>query len=484
MQATPRRLAPLEVQEAKLVPELFVPHCKIQPAEGGLPIPFELWDFQIDALREIEMAARIIFLKARQLGLSWLTLAFMLWLTGCNRGQTALILNRGLRESIELLDRVRFMHKHLPIELRPRITKDVVDHLEFGDLGCRIYSLPASEYAGSGITAQLVMLDEWAKIRGIRKILVSLLPTLSAGGKLVGISTAQGFHNQFAEEWKRAISRASNYTPIFIPWDAHPKRDEDWYEEKQREMPTERDMRQEYPSEWKDAFQLPGDSVFGDEFDRTKHVISAKRDLSAAWPVVRGIDFGYHHGIHLWAEVQANRDIFVFAELDAEKQTTRSMMERAVVMDAELSVKTKDAPAGVDPAGKAQTSTATESDHFTVQSFGIRVMSQSVAPKDRVTLIKQLFREGRLFISEDCEYLIESLEQAQWAKANAPKDSQSTDPILKETYEKDGYYEHPLDTLGYLVINVFPTLGTPAGAGAGKGGPTTQPRRYSDSEFG
>src|SRR5581483_7188543 len=218
----PKRLTPIEVQTAQLLPELFIPHCQIQPAEGGLPVPFALWDFQLDALREFEEHARIIILKARQLGLSWLALAFMLWLTSCNRGQTALILNRGLRESIELLDRVRFMHKRLQPALRPRITKDVVDHLEFGDIGCRIYSLPATEFAGSGITAQFVMLDEWAKIRGIAKILVSLLPTLSAGGKLVGISTAQGFHNQFAEEWKKAISGGSRYYPMFIPWDAHP----------------------------------------------------------------------------------------------------------------------------------------------------------------------------------------------------------------------------------------------------------------------
>lgn len=457
------------------------------PAEGGLPVPFDLWEFQRDVLREIEMHDRVIFLKARQLGLSWLTLAYMLWLTTQNHGQTALILNRGLRESIELLDRVRFMHRRLPPELRPRLTKDVIDHLEFGDIGCRIYSLPATEYAGSGITAQLVMLDEWAKIRGIRKILVSLLPTLSAGGKLVGISTAQGFHNQFAEEWRRAISGQSRFHPIFIPWDAHPARDEEWYAEKEREMPTKRDLLQEYPAGWLDAFQLPGESVFREEFDRARHVIDVPLDPKAHWPRHRGIDFGYHHGIHLWAEVQANRNVYVFAELHAERQTTRSMMEQVVVRDAELGVKTADAPAGCDPAGKAQTSVATESDHFTVQSFGIRVLSAEVAPRDRVTLIKQLLKEDRLHFHPNCEFLIESLEQAQWAKANAPKDSQSTDPILKETYEKDGYYEHPLDALGYKLITIFPVYGAPAGASGknrGAAPAATGGNQYSQSEFG
>ena len=36
----------------------------------------------------------------------------------------------------------------------------------------------AAYTAGTGITAQLVMIDEWAKIKGIQKILTSILPTL------------------------------------------------------------------------------------------------------------------------------------------------------------------------------------------------------------------------------------------------------------------------------------------------------------------
>jgi Terminase RNaseH-like domain len=477
-----------EVKRSIILPARFIGrHCRIQDGDGGPAIPFKLWPFQLDVIDDIQDQARMIVLKARQLGLSWLTLAYILWLCSCNDGQTALILNRGLRESVELLERIKFMHKRLPPELQQRIVKESGEQLHFAN-GSRIYSLTAGEYTGSGLTAQFVMLDEWSKIRGIRKILVSLLPTLAAGGTLVGIATAVGFHNAFAEEWRKAISGSSSYYPIFIPWDAHPARDDAWYEQKRLEMPTERDLHQEYPAEWLDAFQLPGESVFRDEFDRAEHVIQEMPDPDAKWPDVRGIDFGYHHGIVLWAEVQANRNVFVYAELHAERTTTRTMMQEAVAMDAELGVDTTATAAGCDPAGKAQTSVATESDHFTVQSFGIRVMSAEVAPKDRVQQIKQLLKEGRLQIHESCGFLIEALEQAQWAKTGAPQHSQSTDPILKETYEKDGFYEHPLDTLGYLLINVFPVYGAPAGASGkdARGGKRTGKRRagYSESEYG
>lgn len=476
-------LSVVQVKRARLSARCFVPHLHIQAAEGGPPVPFDLWDFQEDVLRDIETHERLIILKARQLGLSWETLAYMLWLTTCNRGQTALILNRGLRESIELLDRVRFMHRRMPLPLRPRLTKDVVDHLEFGDMASRIYSLPATEYAGSGLTAQFVMIDEWAKIRGIRKIMTSLLPTLSAGGKLVGISTAQGFHNPFAEEWRRAISGQGAFYPLFIPWDAHPGRDQAWYEAKRSEFAIEREFLAEFPGEWLDAFQLPGESVFRDEFDRRKHVLNAERDPKAKWRVVRGIDFGYHHGIHLWGEVQAERNVYVFAECHAQRRTTQAMMEEVVVRDAELGVATKEAPAGCDPAGKAQTSVATESDHFTVQRFGIAVMAAEVMVKDRVALIKQLLNEGRLHIHSSCEGLIEALEQAQWAKAAMPTEF-AGERALKEVYEKDGTYDHHLDALGYMLINIFPTQGKGEALKTQGGGGPLGGGRYSGSEFG
>jgi hypothetical protein len=478
-------MSPARVMAAKLSPQHFLGHCMIQDGDGGPAIPFRLWGFQADVIRDIETHARLIFLKARQLGLSWLTLAYILWLCSCNEGQTALILNRGLRESEELLERIKFMIKRLPPELRPQIVKENNEQIQFAN-GSRIFSLTATEYAGSGITAQFVMVDEWAKIKGIAKILVSLLPTLSAGGKMVGISTAVGYHNAFAKEWRRAIDGKSRFFPVYIPWHAHPGRDEAWYQEKREELATERDLLQEYPGDdWRDAFQLPGESVFRDEFDRKRHVTQTMPDPKSQWPKHRGIDFGFHHAIHLWAEIQGKRNVLVFAELHAEKETTVTMMQQVVARDAELGVKTGEAPAGCDPAGKAQMSNATESEHYTVERFGIPVVWEQVAPKDRVQQIKQLLKENRLLIHSSCDFLIEALEQAQWAKAPAPSGSQSSEPAFKESYEKDHVYEHPLDTLGYLLITVFPVMGSPAAAR------TTAPRgggrrnqAYSSSEYG
>ena len=42
--------------------------------------PFDLWPAQVRTLRRMARASRLVVLKARQLGLSWLALAYALWL--------------------------------------------------------------------------------------------------------------------------------------------------------------------------------------------------------------------------------------------------------------------------------------------------------------------------------------------------------------------------------------------------------------------
>jgi hypothetical protein len=472
-----------QIREARCSPQHFISLCMIQDGNGGPAIPFKLWDFQREVIHEIRTHPRLIFLKARQLGLSWLTLAYILWLCSCNEGQTALILNQGQRESEELLERIKFMLRRLPPELKPRLVKETTEQILFAN-GSRIYSLTAKSNTGSGMTAQFVMIDEMAKIEGIQQILVSVLPTLSAGGKLVEISTAQGYHNPFAKEWHRAVDGESQFWPCFIPWWEHPERDDAWYQTKREELATERDLLQEYPGVEKDAFQIPGETVFGDDFDRKRHVTQAMPAPDSQWPKHRGIDFGRHHSVHLWLEVQANRNVLVFAELHAVKRITMTMMEEVMVMDAELGVETSKAPAGCDPAGKAENSNAFESDHYTVERFGIPVVWEQTERPPRIQQIKQLLQEDRLKIHGSCKYLIEALEQAQWERAAKPTGSQSKDPAFKEFYQKDGVLDHPLDALSYALITIFPVTGPPAAAR------TTAPRgggrkpTYSTSEYG
>lgn len=466
----------------QLLPERFIPHCKILPAVPGPPIPFRLWDFQREVLDDFETHQQVIVLKARQLGLSWLALAYALWLVTCNQGVTVLILNQGLREATDLLERVKFMHDHLPDHLRIPRGKDRFDEITFPTVNGRIISLPATENAGSGYTAALVLVDEWAKIKPhvVEDMFTSLVPTLAAGGKLIGVSTAYGYHNFFADQWRDAIDESNELHPIFIPWHAHPDRDQAWYKRQARILKKPSKVKQEYPGEWKEAFQLPGNVCF-EEWDRIAHGTSADlRDLTAGWPVTRAMDFGWHFSPVYWMELQANNTVYVFDELDARGMTTAEAVPLIIERDKINGVYTAGAPIGVDPAGKAQTSTSTQSDHDTLRGAGLRVMGDKhVAPKERVSHIKDLLITGRLLINvAKCPMLAESFEQALW-------DTVGKDGPKKETYKKDGYYEHYLDSLGYGLIYVIPIEGRPVGLAGHAAGVLAGTDRYNpSSDFG
>jgi hypothetical protein len=200
--------------------------------------------------------------------------------------------------------------------------------------------------------------------------------------------------------------------------------------------------------------------------------------------VWRGIDFGFHYSPVYWAEVQADRVVYVFDELDAQQMTTSDLAPDILARDRTHGLDSRQVKSGVDPAGKARTAQGgTDSDHAVLRQHGIHVQFREPSvPKDRVGLIKRLLKEGRLIIDPvRCPFLVEALEQAEWDMASVPH-SDGGEKYAKETYRKDGYYEHPLDALGYLLINVFPPKGRAAGSRSG--GPPASAHSYSPSEYG
>ena len=329
-----------EVEAALLDPEIFIDqHCWLRPAEGGLPQRFRLWETQRPVIRTFDEQQRVIVLKARQLGISWCADAYGLWLCTANKGQTVLIISKGLEESKEELARVKFMHSRLPPELKLRKGSDRADRLEFPDMDSRIISLPATEDAGTGYTATLVIVQELAKIENAEGVMTAVPPTLSGGGKLFVIFTAKGYHGTAYRMWKAAEPQLTlkdpepllegEYQPIFLPWHAHPKRDQAWYEAMERTMSPRR-MMQENPAKPAEAFLLAGDAVF-EQFDRDIHGVDGTRNENSPYEVKGGVDPGVHHAVSYLFEVQG-RNAFVFAETHVENGMVKDLGDATVKM--------------------------------------------------------------------------------------------------------------------------------------------------------
>lgn len=249
--------------------EFLVDHVEIEDPEGNV-IPFELWDCQRDTLTALHQDGAIIVLKARRLGLSWVVLAYALWLAIFRQGIRILILCKREEDSTELLDRIRRMRDRIAANpasqqllvglRRPARIRDAVTTLDVG--ASTIRALVGTEGAARSETAGLLILDEFAFQRGAGGIWRAALPTVEGGGKLAVVSTGNGGPNslglgaEFARQWHKAVTGKSPLKPLFFPWQARPGRDEAWWSNQVALLGEER-ARTEYPSTPDDAFVQP-----------------------------------------------------------------------------------------------------------------------------------------------------------------------------------------------------------------------------------
>ena len=241
-------------------------HCSIEEPDGTV-IPFTLWNFQRDVLTALHKGEPVIVLKARRLGLSWVVLAFALWLAVFQQGIRILVLCKTEADATELLDRIRRMrdriasdplHSHLLANLeKPAKERDAVTTLDIGSSTIR--ALVGTPAAARSETAGLVIADEFAFQRRASEIWQALLPTIEGGGRLAVVSTGNGRGGdgkQFAELWQ-AAKTTGRFTPFFFPWQARPDRDEEWRRQQLDLIGDPDKFAVEYPSVEDDAFRSP-----------------------------------------------------------------------------------------------------------------------------------------------------------------------------------------------------------------------------------
>jgi terminase large subunit-like protein len=242
----------------------------VQP-EHGPPVPFMLWREQADVLRTMEEALRIIVLKARQLGLTWLALhhAFhMLVFDPATPVAKILALSKKSEDAKKLLQRARRINELLPPYLRVDEDSETKGSLsKFGvvDRG-EMVSLTSNPEDARSETASYVIWDEAAFTRngGAAATLTALRATLGTRGRLCVISTgngpaeAEGDGQTYAQMWANAVAGSNDMTPVFLPDSVHPGRSEEWRRAERKNYLTEEDFLKEHPETEDDAFAQVG----------------------------------------------------------------------------------------------------------------------------------------------------------------------------------------------------------------------------------
>lgn len=263
-------------------------HATIETVTGRAFRP-HWWPKQIEALEAIHNDKRVIVLKARRMGLSWVALVYALWVAIFQQGTRILILCKNEDDAAQLLDRIRRMYdriandplsRHVLTDLKTpasgKAPKDAVTTLAIGTSVIR--ALPAKARAARLETSALVILDEFAFVPESEAIWRAILPTteaeddadldfiddtppvLDSEGRLVAISTGNGTTGAgkaFADQWERADSGKSGFRAVFLSWRDRPGRDEAWRERMMEALGDVESFEVEYPEIPAQAFQRP-----------------------------------------------------------------------------------------------------------------------------------------------------------------------------------------------------------------------------------
>lgn len=223
-------------------------------------IPFALWPKQREALDVIKNQAQVIILKARQLGMSWLVIAYAIWLCIYHANKLVMVFSKDQDSANEMIRRAKGIYQRLTNK-PTALTTDNVAEIGWSN-GSRIKAFAATKHAGSSFTASLTILDEFAKMDYAESLYTAVKPTIADGGKMIIISTGNGEENPFHRLWQAAVKRVNRFYALFLDWRARPDRTAEWYAAQEADAISSAHHRQEYPATPEEAFVSLGEDRF------------------------------------------------------------------------------------------------------------------------------------------------------------------------------------------------------------------------------
>lgn len=238
-------------------------YCQIYDATESKWIPFTLWPGQYDVLQKILNNRLVVILKARQLGLTWLVLCYILWKMIFYPAFTAMIFSRREIESIYLLstERLRGVYNHLPEWAQAKQILTDASHVWQLSNGSVAYGFPTT--AGDSYTASFVFVDEADLVPDLARLMNSVKPTIDGGGGMVLLSRVdkETPGSIFKKTYLAARAKRTAWVSAFLPWWTRPGRDAKWYEEQRNEIlyrtTSLDDLYQQYPATDEEALKPP-----------------------------------------------------------------------------------------------------------------------------------------------------------------------------------------------------------------------------------
>jgi len=281
-------------------PDYFINnYARISHPIRGL-VPFKTYDFQTQLLKDFNDHRFNVILKGRQLGISTITAAYVSWMMLFHRDKNILVMATKFQTAANLVKKVKAIIKNLPEWMQiANISIDNRTSFELSNAS-QIKASTTSGDAGRSEALSLLVIDEAAHVEGLDELWTGLYPTLSTGGRCIALSTPNGVGNWFHQTYTDSEAGINDFFPTVLPWDVHPDRDQEWFEEETKNM-SSRQVAQEYQCN----FNMSGETVIHpDDMERIKQGLQEPKYKT-----------GFDRNFWIWEEYQPGSTYLLVADV-------------------------------------------------------------------------------------------------------------------------------------------------------------------------
>lgn len=192
-------------------------YCKIRSVGQGL-VSFKLYDYQKEAIANFLAHDKNIVNKARQLGFSAVTAAFIVWLILFHKHKSVLVVSTKADVAKNMIRTVKTILSNVPDHMY--LAKFTINQAHMIGLsnGSWVKSVAKSKDAGRSESLSLLIIDEAAHIDDMDEMWKGLASTVSTGGKVIALSTPLGASGWFFKYCQEAKSGESDWHYQEVFW--------------------------------------------------------------------------------------------------------------------------------------------------------------------------------------------------------------------------------------------------------------------------
>lgn len=190
-------------------------------------VPLELFPDQVTLLEDYEEYNENIALKYRQAGVSTVTGAWIskkLVFAKKEKPEKILIIANKLDTSIEMANKIRMFVSQWPswtgVDIDPN--KKSTKHYKLTN-GCEVKAVATSKDALRGFTPTVLVFDEAAFIEADSDFWAACMASLSTGGKVIVVSTPNGYDPIYYEIYDQALRNMNNFKITEMYWFRDPR---------------------------------------------------------------------------------------------------------------------------------------------------------------------------------------------------------------------------------------------------------------------